>query len=267
MDDHRVCPCRAPPDVVFGRSAAAATVGGDEPAHTVRTRPCRTILSRIATRGPPGPPGLLGPVGPSGPRGTPGGVGTAGAVGPQGPRGPGGLPGPPGAVGPQGLPGPEGVSASSNVAFRADGVATQIVTSTVLVTVAYENEIYDLENGVAADNYDPATSTFTAPVAGVYRFGAMASGTLVSGSPTVSLVLTTSAAGQGPTRALFRVFDMVDAADNYSGNVTGDFQLAAGDTVTPQISLSPDGGDFTLAPAGTVARTFMGSLVFETPPA
>lgn len=266
MDKHRVCSCPTPLGARSGRGAATATAN-DESARAVHAQPCRTILSRVGTRGPPGPPGLLGRAGPPGPRGAPGGAGAAGAVGPQGARGPGGLPGPPGVVGPQGLPGPEGPSAPSSVAFRADGVAAQVVTSTAPVTVAYENEIYDLENGVPADNYDPATSTFTAPVAGVYRFSAMASGTLVSGEPTVSLVLTASAAGQGPTRALFRIFDMADADDNYSGNVAGDFQLAAGDTVTPQISLSPDGGDFALVPAGTVTRTFMGSLVFETPPA
>ncbi|AGO82957.1 C1q incomplete domain containing protein [Pandoravirus dulcis] len=265
MDNHRLCPCRTRPDARSGRAAAATA--DDESARAVHARPCRTILSRVGTRGPPGPPGLLGPAGPPGSRGTPGSVGAAGPVGPQGPAGPSGLPGPPGVVGPQGPPGPEGITISSNVAFRADGVAAQVVTSTVPVTVAYENEIYDLENGVAADNYDPATSTFTAPVAGVYRFSAMASGTLVSGEPTVSLVLTTSAVGQGPTRALFRIFDIAGADDNYSGNVVGDFQLAAGDTVTPQISLSPDGGNFTLVPVGTVTRTFMGSLVFETPPA
>ncbi|AVK75261.1 hypothetical protein pqer_cds_839 [Pandoravirus quercus] len=264
MDNHHARQCRAP-SVYPGRAAAVTT--DDAPAHAVHARPCRVVVSRVGTRGPSGPPGLLGPTGPSGPQGTPGGVGATGAVGPRGPGGPGGLPGPPGAVGQQGPPGPAGPLTLSSVAFRADGVATQVVTATVFVTVAYENEIYDLQNGVAADNYDPATSTFTAPLAGVYRFSAMASGTLVAGNPTVSLVLTTSAAGQGPTRALFRVFDIADADDNYSANVVGDFQLAAGDTVTPQISLSPDGGNFTLAPAGTVTRTFMGSLVFETPPA
>lgn len=222
-------------------------------------------LSAVGTLGPPGPPGPVGPAGASGARGEPGLPGAAGVAGPRGQGGQTGLPGAPGAVGPQGPPGSAGPTvAPSRVAFRADGVAALPVVTAAFVTVPYENEIYDLQDGVAANNYDPVTSTFTAPLAGVYRFAAMASGTLVSGTPTVSLVLTTSAAGQGPTRALFRAFDIADAADNYSANVTGDFQLAVGDTVTPQVSVSFDGENFTLAAATAVQRTFAGSLVMET---
>lgn len=229
--------------------------------------PASAAPSVVGTLGPPGPPGPVGPAGAAGARGAPGSPGAAGPPGARGQSGPAGLPGAPGGVGPQGPPGLPGPTvAPPRVAFRADGVVALPIITAAFVTVPYEDEIYDLQDGVAANNYDPVTSTFTAPLAGVYRFAAMASGTLVSGTPTVSLVLTTSAAGQGPTRALFRAFDIADAADNYSANVVGDFQLAVGDTVTPQVSVNLDGENFTLVAATAVQRTFVGSLVMETIP-
>nr|UDO47336.1 c1q-like domain motif-containing protein [Pandoravirus massiliensis] len=230
--------------------------------------PTSAVLSAVGTPGPSGPSGPVGPAGAAGVPGEPGAPGAAGVAGAQGQAGQVGLPGVPGAVGPQGPPGSAGpVVVPPRVAFRADGVAALPVVTAAFVTVPYENEIYDLQDGVAANNYDPVTSTFTAPLAGVYRFAAMASGTLVSGTPTVSLALATSAVGQGTTRALFRAFDIADVTDNYSGDVVGDFQLAVGDTVTPQVSVSFDGENFTLAAAAAVQRSFVGSLVMETAPA
>lgn len=74
-----------------------------------------------------------------------------------------------------------------------DGVAPQTVVLGPLMTLAYENEIYDLQNGAPADNYDPATSVFTAPVTGVYRFVATANGTSTTGSLFLRLLLSTDA--------------------------------------------------------------------------
>ncbi|WBR14801.1 C1q domain-containing protein [Pandoravirus kuranda] len=264
MSDSRGRRCRA-----LARSARGDAVASD-PVHARRchVHPVPVAFSLVGALGPRGPRGPTGPGGAAGAQGEAGVPGAAGAPGPRGQGGSAGLPGTPGAVGPQGPAGPAGPTvAPSRVTFRADGVAALPVVTAAFVTVPYENEIYDLQDGAAADNYDPLTSTFTAPLAGVYRFAAMASGTLVSGTPTVSLVLTTSAAGQGPTRALFRAFDIAGATDNYSANVVGDFQLAVGDTVTPQVSVSFDGENFTLATAAAVERTFVGSLVMETAPA
>ncbi|AVK77355.1 C1q incomplete domain containing protein [Pandoravirus macleodensis] len=252
---------RKPIRVSFAQCAhGAATTTGAPPA---RARVGCIRTSVVGTPGPPGPSGLAGPPGPAGPRGQPGSAGAPGASGPRGPGGPVGLPGAPGPVGPQGPPGPAGTP-TTRVAFRADGVAAQVVATATPVAIAYENEIYDVQDEVAANNYDPVTSTFTAPLAGIYRFAATFSGTRVNGTPTVIAVLATSAVAQGPTRTEFSTFDIAGIEDNYSGLVSGDFQLAAGDTVTPQISVGADGEVFTLAAAGVVTRTFVGSLVMGT---
>ncbi|AJF98094.1 collagen like minor tail [Pandoravirus inopinatum] len=228
-----------------------------------RSSPC-PALSVIGVPGPAGPAGLVGPRGPPGAQGTPGALGATGPVGIRGPLGPPGLPGPPGTVGPPGSQGPPGPPVAS-VAFRADGVAAQALTAVALVTVAYEDEIYDLQDGAAADNYDPATSTFTAPLAGVYRFVATANGTRTTGEPVVIIRFVTSAVGQGITQAQFSAYDVVGVDDNFGATITGDFQLAAGDTMTVQASVSLAGTDFTLAGADVIMRTFAGSLVGLVP--
>lgn len=151
------------------------------------------------------------------------------------------------------------------MSFRADGVVALPLTVVAFVTVPYENEIYDLQDGVPAGNYDPATSTFTAPLAGVYRFVVVTNGTRLAGEPNVVVRLTTSAAGQGATQAQFSTFDVAAVDDNFGATVTGDLQLAAGDTVTVQALVSAAGTNFTLAPATTITRTFAGSLVALTP--
>lgn len=264
-----------PPDFVQNSQAAAAGCRNrDAPcrqslAHVVaarqraRFRPCPT-LSVVGVRGSAGPAGAPGGRGPTGPQGAPGAAGAAGprgAAGPPGPVGLPGTPGPAGAPGPQGPPGPPAAS----VAFRADAVVAQPLTSAVLTTIAYANEIYDLQDGVAANNYNPVTSTFTAPLAGVYRFVTTANGTRTAGEPPVVIRFLTSAVGQGVTQARFTAFDVPGVVDNYGATITGDFQLAAGDTmsVVGLVGLIP--ADFTLAPSGVVARTFSGSLVAPVP--
>lgn len=149
--------------------------------------------------------------------------------------------------------------------FRADGVAAQPLTAVALATVTYENEIYDLQGGAAADNYDPVTSTFTVPLAGVYRFIATANGTRASDEPVVTIRFVTSAAGQGTTQAQFSAYDVVGVEDNFGATITADFQLAAGDTMTVEASVNPAGANFILAGAGVIGRTFAGSLVGTVP--
>ncbi|AGO83995.1 hypothetical protein psal_cds_350 [Pandoravirus salinus] len=232
--------------------------------YRARHQPPCPPLSVVGVRGGGGPAGAIGPRGPAGPSGAPGAAGAQGPLGVPGPAGLPGLPGPPGAVGPQGPQGPPGAPVAT-VTFRADGVAAQPVTLSTFVTVAYEDEIYDLQNGTAANNYDPATSTFTAPLAGVYRFIATANGTRIDGEPDVIILFVTSAVGQGSTQAQFSTFDFAGVDDDFGVTITGDFQLAAGDTMMVQIRITPPDLNFTLAAADTITRTFAGSLVAVAP--
>lgn len=234
-----------------------------EARRRARPRPCPT-MSVVGVHGPAGPAGAPGSRGPPGPQGTPGAAGAVGARGVAGPPGPAGLPGAPG---PAGAPGPEGPPGPPvpSVAFRADAVVAQPLTLDVLVTITYTNEIYDLQDGVPANNYNPVTSTFTAPLAGVYRFVTTANGTRIADDPIVVIQFQTSAVGQGLSQARFTAFDVPGVVDNYGATITGDFQLAAGDTMSVAGALGVIPANFTLTPAGVAARTFAGSLVALVP--
>ncbi|AVK77033.1 C1q incomplete domain containing protein [Pandoravirus macleodensis] len=224
---------------------------------TCERLPCTPPV--VGIRGPAGPPGLVGRPGLPGVAGQQGPQGPPGPPGPPGPTGLAGPPGTPGSIGPQGPPGPP----ANTVAFRADGVAAQVVTSPTIVVATYENEIYDIQNGVAANNYNPTTSTFTAPLGGVYRFAAGINGTRTVDTPPVlvSLVASTGAVIQ----RRFTAFEVADVDENYGATVAGDFLLNAGQTVRVEVNPGGIGGTFTIADAETVGRTFSGSLVFEFP--
>nr|UDO47166.1 collagen triple helix repeat domain [Pandoravirus massiliensis] len=239
-----------------GAACADVVVSGTDPTRSLQCTPIGTL----AVPGPAGLPGAIGPRGPPGALGPPGGAGAGGPRGPPGPAGAIGLPGAPGPVGPPGPAGVQGAPAST-VAFAAQGIGAQAITSDVPVTVTYESEIYDLQDAAAAANYDPATSTFTAPLSGVYRFIATVNGTQTDATPNVGVAFATSAAGQGQTSAQFVVYDGAGVDGDFGASLSADFQLNAGDTMTVQASIVIGPGAFTLAPAASVTRTFAGSLV------
>jgi hypothetical protein len=188
-----------------------------------------------------------------------------GPVGPQGPLGPVGPQGPTGPTGPAGPVGPPGFTPVT-LSFRAIGLAEQPVGGGVFTTVIYDGEIYDLQDGAPADNYDPTTSTFTAPLLGVYRFAAIVNGTGTgpAGETIVTVELRPSNAPPvGGTQASVS-FSGAQATGAFSITVTGDFQLAAGDTMVVRVSASSPPGGFVLAGTATVSRTFSGSLVSQS---
>ncbi|AVK75759.1 Complement C1q subcomponent subunit B [Pandoravirus neocaledonia] len=225
--------------------------------------------------GVPGAPGLPGPPGPVGPAGPPGPVGPAGAPGAQGPAGPQGIQGPAGAQGIQGPAGPEGPQGPggpegpqgppgeprNTVAFRADGTVLSGYAGPVTDPVVYDTQVYDLVNGAPADNYNPATWTFTAPLAAVYRFAANLNGSATVGTADVVLSLVSNN-GEQPIQ---RRFSSTSATDFAGATVAGDFLLQVGQTVQVQATVLTN--STFIVPAGTtLGRSFSGSLISEIAP-
>jgi hypothetical protein len=162
-----------------------------------------------------------------------------------------------GPQGPQGLPG----EPRNTVAFRADGVVGSGYAGPQTEPVIYESEVYDLVNGSPANNYDPATWTFTAPLSGVYRFAANLNGSSGSGTASVILSLVSSNGAQ----PIQRRFASTGPTDIVGATVAGDFLLTPGQTVQVQATVI-ENVNF-LIPLGTVlGRSFCGSLVSETAP-
>lgn len=157
--------------------------------------------------------------------------------------------GPAGDVGPPGPPGPAGPALPS-VLFRAS--APLLLFNPGTVTVPYTGEIYDLQDGVPANNYDPVTSTFTAPVDGVYRFEALVTVGTSAGMGLTVLALVSSN-GAPPIQ---RWFTAPDRPSSFSpASLSGDFLLAAGDTVIVQMTTQAAGT------VNTFQTTFSGGLV------
>jgi hypothetical protein len=152
------------------------------------------------------------------------------------------------------------------VAFRADGLTARAVGG-FTVPIGYETEIYDLQDGLPANNYDPVASVFTAPLAGTYRFAANLNGQTSAGTPTVTFSIVTSNVTQPPGNSQFTAF-MVPAVPGvfprYSASVDVDFLLDAGDTVSVTMT-GTDGSTFVSLGPPVVQRAFSGSLIELSP--
>lgn len=220
--------------------------------------PCQTRCPvSVRMPGPRGPPGTSGAVGPMGPPGVPGTTGAAGVPGPAGPTGLGGTTGaagPLGQVGPAGPPGPAGPALAS-VLFRAS--APQLLFNPGTVTVPYTGEVYDLQNGSPANNYNPVTSVFTAPLDGVYRFEALANVGLSASAPGLTVMALVSDNGAPPIQRWLA--NPGQAASFAPVTLSGDFLLAAGDTVIVQVTTEAAGT------INTFQTTFSGGLVTLAP--
>nr|UDO47584.1 collagen triple helix repeat motif-containing [Pandoravirus massiliensis] len=237
-----------------------ATYCGDRTYIDVKA-PCVVVT----VPGPPGPPGSSGGVGAAGAQGPPGATGAAGAQGPPGPVGPAGPPGAPGApgnVGPPGPPGPSSVSPPT-VTFRAvkNNIQGGLGPGSTTV-IDFLQEIYDLQNGVAANNYDAPTSTFTAPLDGVYRFEVPS--IVLRESTTNNVIFALVSSGVDPPIERWVAIPNIGAPgfDFFVGALSGDFLLAAGQTVRVEITVVGP-GTVSFAP-GVAQFSFAGALVAQT---
>ncbi|AVK74603.1 Collagen triple helix domain containing protein [Pandoravirus quercus] len=237
----------------------------DSPRHCL---PCVTIKvpgavgrpGSTGSIGPAGPPGAVGTIGPQGP------AGVQGTRGPTGPAGIGGQEGPAGETGLAGPTGPPGVPATvDTVAFRANNNVTNTIDGGPATAVLlFNDESYDIANGAPANNYNAATSTFTAPLDGVYRFDITANIVRDEGDALVILSLT-STSGAAPIQRWVTVTDTAGVTDADGATLSGDFLLLAGQSVTATITVVTT-SEVTI-PAGPPISVFSGSLVAPAPPA
>ncbi|AVK75540.1 C1q incomplete domain containing protein [Pandoravirus quercus] len=200
-------------------------------------------------------PGRAGPRGTSGAGGASGPPGALGIVGSVGPPGPAGLMGVAGQAGP---PGPQ--ATPTVVAFRARGLPQVIPLDTTIVVI-FGIEEYDLENTGAANNYDPVTSTFTAPLDGIYQFDTSVSSTHLAGTLNIRVALV-SDSGAPPIERWFTLPSSIDTADNQGASLSGGFALAAGQTV--HMEATATGVSVSPFITGLTQSTFTGHLVAET---
>ena len=157
----------------------------------------------------------------TGSSGTPGVNGSNGAKGDKGDQGIQGLQGNQGIQGIQGIQGPAGTGTNFFGASAADSSQT---TNGGHVGITLATELFD-----SGGNYEPMTSTYTAPSAGIYSFNARVGFNLQN--PARAFVRIVS----GADTEICRGTDIVHSAGFNGSFVSCIVKLAAGDAITMQL--------------------------------
>lgn len=125
-------------------------------------------------------------------------------------------------------------------AFAATVAAGQTISTGAKTKINFGTQIFDQD-----DNYDPSTSTFTAPVAGLYEFYVSLTNDAGVTIADVWKVAIEAAGGAAQSKATAS-YVIANAIAACAATVTVLFQLSAGDTVTCQITRVAGAGNYVV---------------------
>lgn len=130
---------------------------------------------------------------------------------------------------------------------RMQNTVTNVTGNGTLYTVIFDTEVFDQGN-----NFNLATSTFTAPFSGIYHFdGAVTiTGSTASTGGQVRIVTTGRTFGYEFARAA--------SANDWQGQVSTYANMAAGDTATLQVISNGEGADTDDVLGNAIAFTYFG---------